>query len=172
MGKTSSHEVKFKTDAIELLTADHRKVERLFNEYDRVVANDGSHSEKEAVVAAICTELTIHTQVEEEIFYPAAREALKDEDLVDEAIVEHASVKDLIIQLAETSPDDDLYDAKVKVLSELVEHHVNEEEGEMFSKLKRTKLDRPALGAQMLDRKQQLIEELGLFTEEAALVSS
>ncbi len=153
-------------DAIEMLISDHRKVEKLFKEYEKLV-EEGSYNEKEALAATICAELTIHTQIEEEIFYPAARDILDEEDLVDEAIVEHASAKDLIAQLAEMSPDDDLYDAKVKVLSELVEHHVEEEEDEMFPKLKKAKLDTRALGPQMADRKQQLAEDLGVADEAA-----
>ena len=119
----------------------------------------------EALAATICAELTIHTQVEEEIFYPAARDILDEEDLIDEAIVEHASAKDLIAQLVDMSPDDDLYDAKVKVLSELIEHHVEEEEEEMFPKLKKAKLDTASLGPKMAARKLQLVEELGVGLE-------
>ena len=151
-----------KTDAIELLTADHRNVEKLFKQYDELVENEGTYNEKEALAATICAELTVHAQVEEEIFYPAARDILDEEELVDEAVVEHASAKDLIAQLADMSPDDDLYDAKIKVLGELIEHHVEEEEDEMFPKLKKAKLDTAALGPQILERKQELIDELGI----------
>ena len=155
-----------KTDAIELLTADHRRVEKLFKEYEKLVEDEeASYNDKEALAATICAELTIHAQIEEEIFYPAARDILDEEDLVDEAVVEHASAKDLIAQLADMSPDDDLYDAKVKVLSELIEHHVEEEEDEMFPKLKKAKLDTATLGPQMVERKQQLVEELGIADE-------
>ena len=152
-------------DAIELLLADHRNVEKLFKDYERLVEDEGSYNEKEALAATICAELTVHTQVEEEIFYPAARDILDDEELVDEAVVEHASAKDLIAQLADMSPDDDLYDAKIKVLSELIEHHVEEEEDEMFPKLKKARLDTKALGPQMAERKHELIEELGIGVE-------
>ncbi len=155
-------------DAIELLKADHRKVEKLFKEYDKLVEDEGSYNEKEALTATICAELTMHTQIEEEIFYPAARDILDEEDLIDEAVVEHASVKDLIAQLSDMAPDDDLYDAKVKVLSELIEHHVEEEEDEMFPKLKKAKLDTAALGPQMEDRKLQLVDELGIGADAAA----
>ncbi len=154
-----------KTDAIEMLTADHRHVEKLFKAYDKLVEEEGSYNEKEALAATICAELTVHTQVEEEIFYPAARDILDEEDLIDEAVVEHASAKDLIAQLAEMSPDDDLYDAKVKVLSELIEHHVEEEEDEMFPKLKKAKLDTASLGVQMAARKQELVAEFGIGAE-------
>ena len=157
-----------KTDAIELLTADHRKVEKLFKQYSKLVEDEASYNEKEALAVTICAELTIHAQVEEEIFYPAARDALDEEDLIDEAIVEHASAKDLVAQLEEMSPDDDLFDAKLKVLSELIEHHVEEEEDEMFPKLRKAKLDTGALGPQIIERKQQLAEELGVGDEVAA----
>jgi hemerythrin superfamily protein len=153
------------TDAIELLLADHRNVEKLFKQYEKLVEDEGSYNEKESLAATICAELTVHTQIEEEIFYPAARNILDEEDLVDEAIVEHASAKDLIAQLADMSPDDELYDAKIKVLSELIEHHVEEEEDEMFPKLKKARLDTAALGPQMAGRKQELVEELGIGIE-------
>lgn len=165
---TTVQTAEAKTDAIDLLIADHRQVEKHFKDYDKLVENEGSYNEKEALAATICAELTIHTHIEEEIFYPAVRDALDEEDLVDEAIVEHASAKDLIAQLSDMSPDDDLYDAKVKVLSELIEHHVEEEEDEMFPKVKKAKLDTAALGPQMADRKQQLVEELGVGAEETA----
>ena len=155
-------------DAIELLKADHRKVEKLFKEYEKLVEDEGSYNEKEALATTICAELTMHTQVEEEIFYPAARDILDEEDLVDEAVVEHASAKDLIAQLADMSPDDDLYDAKVKVLGELIEHHVEEEEDEMFPKVKKAKLDTAAIGREMADRKLELIDELGIGADAAA----
>lgn len=152
-------------DAIELLTADHRNVEKLFKEYDKLAEDGATYNEKEALGSTICAELTIHAQLEEEIFYPAARDALDEEDLVDEAIVEHATAKDLIAQLADMSPDDDLYDAKIKVLSELVEHHVEEEEDEIFPKLRKAKLDTASLGTKMLNRKQELVDELGVGGE-------
>ena len=152
-------------DAIELLLADHRNVEKLFKEYEKLVEDEGSYNEKESLAATICAELTVHAQIEEEIFYPAARDILDEEELVDEAVVEHASAKDLIAQLADMSPDDDLYDAKIKVLSELIEHHVEEEEDEIFPELKKAKLDTKALGPQMAERKQELVEELGVGIE-------
>lgn len=152
-------------DAIELLLADHRNVEKLFKDYEKLVEDDGSYNAKEALAATICAELTVHAQIEEEIFYPAARDILDEEDLVDEAVVEHASAKDLIAQLSDMAPDDDLYDAKIKVLSELIEHHVEEEEDEMFPKLKKARLDTAALGQQMAERKQELVDELGIGAE-------
>jgi hypothetical protein len=103
--------------------------------------------------------LKAHTTIEEEIFYPAAREVLEEEDLLDEAEVEHASAKDLIEQIEGMSPQDDLYDAKVTVLGEYIDHHVKEEETEMFPKLRKTDLDLKSMGDQMESRKDQLILE-------------
>jgi hemerythrin-like domain-containing protein len=104
----------------------------------------------------ICEELTVHAQIEEEIFYPAAREAISDDDMLNEAEVEHATAKDLIAQIQEMSGDDEMYDAKVKVLSEYINHHVEEEEGEMFPKAKKAKMDLEGLGVQLLERKEEL----------------
>jgi len=162
---SSSARAETKTDAIELLIQDHRNVERLFKQYEKLVEEEGSYNEREALAATICAELSVHAQVEEEIFYPAARDILDEEDLVDEAVVEHASAKDLIAQLADMSPDDDLYDAKVKVLGELIEHHVEEEEEQMFPKCKKARLDTASLGTQMVERKMELAEELGIGAE-------
>ena len=119
-------------DAITLLMADHKAVKTLFKAFDKLTNDDDASEQKEALVQKICDELTVHAQVEEEIFYPAVREAIEDDDLLDEAEVEHATAKDLIAQLQQMLPDDDLYDAKVKVLSEYIDHHVKEEEDEMF----------------------------------------
>jgi hemerythrin superfamily protein len=145
-------------DAIKLLTKDHREVEALFKKFES--AKD-DNAEKADIVEQICDALSTHAEIEEEIFYPAAREALseKGEDLLDEAEVEHASIKSLVAQLEEAEPDDDLYDAKVKVLTEYVKHHVKEEEGEMFPKVKKTDLDLDQLGAEMFERKTELMAE-------------
>ena len=142
-------------DAIELLKADHEKVKDLFEKFEAL--SDRSKVNKKKIADQICLELTVHTQVEEEIFYPAIREPLKDDDMMDEALVEHASAKDLIAQISEMDPGDELYDAKVKVLSEQIEHHVEEEEGEMFPKVRKAKVDLAALGEQMAARKEELM---------------
>ncbi|HEY6924642.1 MAG TPA: hemerythrin domain-containing protein, partial [Steroidobacteraceae bacterium] len=113
-----------------------------------------------ALVAQICNELKVHAAIEEEIFYPAVREAIKDADLMDEAVVEHSAAKELIAQLEDMSPDDGLYDAKVIVLAEQIQHHVKEEEGEMFPAARKAKLDSEALGIQMTKRKAELEAEL------------
>jgi hemerythrin superfamily protein len=143
-------------DAIAMLKADHAEVHAWFEEYEGL--GDRANVSKSKLVKQICQALTIHTQIEEEIFYPAVREAGKDkeEDMVDEAVVEHASAKDLIAQLQEMDPEDDLYDAKVKVLGELIDHHVEEEEEEMFPDARKLKLDMVALGEEMQLRRDEL----------------
>src|SRR4051812_45113996 len=147
-------------DVIELLTEDHRKVEDMFDEYEST-KDDADDDAKEERVAAICLELTVHATVEEELFYPAAREALDEEDgdMIDEAEVEHSTVKDLIAELADMTPSDDLYDAKVKVLSEYVRHHVQEEEGSIFPAVRDTDLDLETLGADIAARREELMDE-------------
>lgn len=144
-------------DAIALLRADHGTVSSLFADYEKT----NSSNKKKALVAEICTELSVHAQIEEEIFYPAVKAALKDKLLVPEATVEHASLKDLIAQIEGVEPDGELYDAKVKVLSEYVKHHVKEEQNEMFPKAKATSLDLVELGARMTARKADLLAARG-----------
>ena len=151
-------------DAIALLKADHDKVKKLFKEFERL-HEDEEEDRAEAVATQICNELKIHTTIEEEIFYPAMREALDEEDLIDEAEVEHASAKDLIEQIEGMSPSDDKYAAKVIVLGEYINHHVEEEHDEMFPKAKKAKLDLKGLGEQMAARKQELQAEMGLNPE-------
>jgi hemerythrin superfamily protein len=152
-------------DAIAILTADHKKVKKLFSDFDKL-KEKGSDDDKSAIVEQICNELKVHTELEEEIFYPAVRKAIEDSDLMDEALVEHAGAKDLIAQLEDASPDDDLYDAKVTVLGEQIDHHVKEEEGDMFPKAKKAKVDTEALGATMLKRKMALMEKMGMSAED------
>ena len=147
-------------DAIQLLTAEHKEVDTLFKEYEKLAEKDGSDEEKETLARQICLMLTVHATTEEEIFYPAAREALDDEDLLDEAEVEHASAKDLIAQIESGSPSDPLYDAKVKVLGEYIRHHVKEEEREIFPLARKTKLDLKALGAILSEEKDALMRSL------------
>jgi hemerythrin superfamily protein len=139
-------------DAIKLLKQDHREVERLVDEFERARA-----PKKAQIAEEICRQLTVHAQIEEEIFYPAAREALKEEDLVDEAEVEHQSAKDLIAQIQGGSTEDEKFEARVKVLGEYVKHHVREEEKEMFAQLQKRKIDLQALGEQLMRRKQELL---------------
>jgi hemerythrin superfamily protein len=143
------------TDAISLLTQDHANVKAMFEQYEEL--GERAHASKKKLAQKICLELTKHATAEEEIFYPAVRAASgENEDLVDEATVEHASAKDLIAQIESMEPTEELYDAKVKVLSELIEHHVKEEEGEMFPKARKAKLDLAALGEAIEARKAEI----------------
>jgi hemerythrin superfamily protein len=149
-------------DAVALLKADHKEVQELFDEYDQLIEDEeASPEERQQLAEQICAMLTVHAQIEEEIFYPAAREAV-EEDLVNEATVEHASAKELIAQIQGMSPDEELYDAKVKVLGEYVRHHVKEEESEMFPQAKKGEVDLAALGEQLRERKEALMAEMGL----------
>lgn len=143
-------------EATALLKADHKAVDALFEQYESA----RSATKKKALVEQICTELTVHAQIEEEIFYPQVKEALKDKELIPEATVEHATLKELIAQLEEGEPGDEMYDAKVKVLSEYVKHHVKEEQNEMFPKAKASKLDMYALGEQLQQRKDELLAQM------------
>ncbi|MFZ5456518.1 MAG: hemerythrin domain-containing protein [Pseudomonadota bacterium] len=140
-------------EALTLLRADHKHVSELFEQYEAARTS----AQKKKLVHEICTELDVHAQIEEEIFYPAVKAALKDKELVPEATVEHASLKDLIAQIKDVEPDGEMYDAKVKVLSEYVKHHVKEEQNEMFPKVKDTDLDLSELGEQMKQRKEELL---------------
>lgn len=142
-------------DAIDLLVADHKRVAGLFAEFKRLV-DEGKVREKSSVVQLICDELTVHAQLEEELFYPAVREATGEDDQVDEAVVEHAGAKALIAQLQAAMPEEALYDAKVTVLGEQIDHHVEEEEGSLFPKARHAGVDTGALGQQMLARKAAL----------------
>jgi hemerythrin-like domain-containing protein len=144
------------SDAIALLRADHKAVKELFEQFEKTRKDE----RKEALAEQICNELTVHAQIEEEIFYPAARDAIREEDLVDEATVEHQSAKDLIAQIRGGSAGDELWEAKVKVLGEYIDHHVKEEQNEMFPQVKKTRLDLKALGEQLMARKTELMAEV------------
>ena len=142
--------------AIELLEEDHREVEAYFEEFEELTDED----EKGELAQNICMALTVHTQIEEEIFYPQARKATKDEDLLDEAIVEHAGAKQLIAEIQEMEPGEDLFDAKVTVLGEMIKHHVEEEEQELFPEVKDSGMDLEVIGAQMAKRKAELMKKV------------
>jgi hemerythrin superfamily protein len=145
-------------DALQLLMSEHREVKAMFQQYQKLADAGGKGDERMLLASQICVALTLHTQVEEEILYPAAREALtSDEDIVDEACVEHAGAKTLIAQLKTMTSDQPLFDAKVKVLGEYIDHHVKEEESEFFPKLRRTALDLEAMGERIAQRKRQLM---------------
>lgn len=142
-------------DAITLLTEDHENVKAMFDQYDAL--GERALVTKKRLATRICNELTKHATAEEEIFYPAVRAAGKDkEELIDEAIVEHASARDLIAQILDMESTEELFDAKVKVLSELIDHHVQEEESEMFPKARKAGLDMELLGQQIAERKAQI----------------
>lgn len=145
-----------KPDAIAILKADHRQVDEWFAEFEKA----RSASKKQQLAANICAALTVHTTIEEEIFYPAFIEATGDKDMHHEAIVEHAGAKNLIAEIQGMSPDDDYFDAKVTVLSEMIKHHVKEEEqaGGMFAEAKKSEMDLKAIGAKLMARKEQLQE--------------
>ena len=112
---------------------------------------------KHQLATKICRALKVHTQIEEEIFYPAAREATEDNDLLDEALVEHAGAKNLIADIEGMAAGDDLYDAKVKVLGEQIHHHVEEEEDELFPEVEKSDMDLESIGKQMADLKIELM---------------
>jgi len=152
--------------AIEMLEADHRKVEALFDQYEE--EKEGDEETKRAISQRICGELTVHAQVEEELFYPWLRENLDEEDMemVEEATVEHAGAKDLIAQIEAATAIDATYDAKVKVLSEYIKHHVKEEENEIFPEVADMAEELDELGQEMAARKAELMEELGLEQDE------
>ena len=146
-------------DACTLLDADHKNVKKMFETYEGLNASKAQdvRSRKLELARHICLELTVHTQIEEEIFYPALRGQIRDEDLLDEANVEHQSAKDLIAQIEQASEVDDMFDARVKVLGEYIDHHVKEEEGEMFPKVRKADVDLDGLGEQLAARKAELM---------------
>lgn len=143
-------------DAIAMLMDDHKKVKALFKEFEGLKTG-GSGQDKATLVAEICSELVAHATIEEEVFYPAVRAQVADDDLMDEALVEHAGAKELIAQLQATTPGQDLYDARVTVLGEQIDHHVKEEERDMFRKALKAKVDTEALGSEMAARKAELL---------------
>jgi hemerythrin superfamily protein len=147
-------------DAIALLKQDHRTVSALFDEFEK--ADD---EEQSAIAQRVCQLLTVHATIEEELLYPAAKEAFEDEeedDLVNEAEVEHASAKELIAKIEGMTSDDEHFKATVTVLGEYIKHHVKEEENELFPKLKKTDLDLKELGGKLADRKFALMEQMGI----------
>jgi hypothetical protein len=157
--KTPPTATAAKSDATLLLTRDHTEVHKLFKQYEKLADAEADASDRQALAEEICMKLTIHATSEEEIFYPAARSAGVESDLLDEAEVEHASAKDLIAQIRAMTPDEDLYDAKVKVLGEYIDHHVREEEDEMFPKCRKAAMDLAALATQLAERKAELMAE-------------
>lgn len=150
--KSEAHNV------LSLLKEDHKRVQKIFKEFKKTQ----DESTKKELVEIACNELTIHTQIEEELLYPAARKAINDDKLLDEAGIEHQSAKQLINTLQKMQPGQDKYDATFSVLGEYVTHHIKEEEDEIFPKLKKARLDLVALGKQVMERKRELKTEMGL----------
>jgi hypothetical protein len=141
--------------ALELLKQDHSQVDGFFAEYEQLERT----GDKEPLALKICMALEVHAQIEEEIFYPAVRQAIDKAKLIDEALVEHAAAKQLIAEIEETDAGDELYDAKVKVLGEQVRHHIEEEETELFPEVEGAELDLEALGKKMAERKAALLQQ-------------
>lgn len=153
-------------DILKMLAEDHKNVKRMFEQFETMKEEEQDEEAKQLLVDLCCVELTIHAQLEEELFYPALRDAIDDMDLIDEAQVEHATAKQLISELSSMQPDDELYDAKFTVLGEYVKHHIEEEEKEIFPKAKKADLDLQAMAEELRERKQEMRDELGLSPEE------
>src|SRR5690606_39222304 len=155
MAMNKSHLIAAQKSVIGMLIDDHRKVQKIFRDFESVEDT----AQKQQMVIEACTELTAHAEVEEQHFYPFLRDAdpEKFDDLLDEAKVEHASAKDLIAQLMQMSPEDDLYDAKFIVLGEYVNHHIAEEEDELFPEVAKEKYDLRELEQPMLETKEAVI---------------
>jgi hemerythrin superfamily protein len=143
-------------DALEFLKSQHREVEDLFKEFEKL-GDDGPSEEKEPIVRMACEKLTVHASIEEEIFYPAVREVEDAESLLNEAEVEHNTAKDLIATLDSMDASDPMFSATFTVLSEYIKHHVKEEEGELFPKVKKSDLDLDALGQELAAQADELM---------------
>jgi hemerythrin superfamily protein len=148
-----------RNDAIALLKADHRQVESWFSAFEKTRSTE----RKQTLATKICSALTVHTRIEEEIFYPAFLQMAGDEDIHHEAVVEHDGAKKLIKEIESATPADDYFDAKVSVLSEMIKHHVKEEEqpGGMFAKARQSDMDLRELGTRLAARKKQLMNSSG-----------
>lgn len=146
-------------DLLDMLSDDHKRVKKLFSRFEKLESED---EEAQQIARQVCLELELHARLEEELFYPALRGAIADEDLVDEAEVEHQSAKDLIAKIRELSPEDPKFRATVCVLGEYVNHHVKEEESDIFDQARSAKLDLQALAQRALERREALMAELGM----------
>lgn len=158
-------------DAIAMLIDDHKRVQKLVKEFEKAHEQEDMESCRQ-IAQTVCMELEAHAALEEELFYPAAREALEDEDLIEEAEVEHQSAKELIAKLKELDPNDPKYAATFTVLGEYVNHHVKEEEGQIFKEVKKAKMDLESLGEQMRNRREDLMAEEQSADEEAENMSA
>lgn len=152
-------------NAIELLITDHENVRRLFDEYEELADDEADEEDRKALADEICAMLTVHSMLEQEVIYPAAREAVDDQEQLDEAEAEHQQIDDLIAEIQEMEPSDASYDDKLTLLSEQVEHHVREEEDELFPMMEASELDLDELGRALAERRAELLEELGYVEE-------
>lgn len=148
-------------DAIALLTAEHRKVKALFEQYEHQ-KDSATPEQKYEIARKVCGDLLIHMAIEEGVFYPAVRKGIDDEEIINEAQVEHDGAKKLIVELGELKPDDPMFDAKLTVLSEQIDHHVEEEEKDMFPKVLASKMDIDALGRELFEAEQDMRRRLGV----------
>lgn len=143
------------TNAIDILEADHREAEALFHKYEKL-RNSNRSKEKYGIANQVCAALLAHTEMEEKLFYPAARKATGLDDKLNEALIEHAAARDLITQIGKLHANDPLFDAKVMVLSEQMQHHIKEEEHSLFPQVRNSSLDLEQLGASMQQEKENL----------------
>ena len=144
-------------DAVDLLDADHVAVKKMFTQFNKLSEAEAPAEERKALADKICKELTVHAEIEEQIFYPAAREAINDDALLNEAEVEHASAKDLMAQISGMDAEEELFDAKVIVLGEYIDHHVEEEREEMFPKARKSDMDLKGMVADLKALKEELL---------------
>lgn len=160
MAKARKRSGSRQPEAIAMLIEDHQKVQKMFKAFERTE----DQKQQEQLATQICNELTVHTQLEEQVFYPAAREALEEDEacLLEEATVEHNVAKELIEKIKQSRPHDEEYCALVTVLGEYVNHHIDEEQKELFPQLKKKEIDFNALGEEMMQKKQELMQEMGL----------
>ena len=167
MAKSKSPTGRAQPLALELLMSDHRKVEDLFEQFEQ--EKEGDEGTRREIAQRICSELTVHAQVEEELFYPWLRENLEDDkmEMLEEAQIEHNTAKDLIAQIESAADIDEVFNARVKVLSEYIKHHVQEEENEIFPEVRDEQEELDELGQEMTARKGELKEELGLEADES-----
>lgn len=148
-----------KGDAVDLLDADHIAVKKMFQEFKKLAEDEAPAEERKALADKICMELTIHTQLEEEIFYPEVRAEIDDDLMMNEAEVEHASAKELISQISSMSANEEKFNAKVVVLGEYIDHHVKEEREEMFPEARKTSVDLVAMAQRLATRKEELQQQ-------------
>jgi len=160
VGDGSEDDELVEQDAVSLLSGDHAEVKQMFEEYRQLVRNSAGDDRRGELAGRICSALTVHAEIEEDIFYPALRERLEDDLALDQAEVEHAIARDLIEQIESMEPDDALFDARVLVLAEYVEHHVQEEESEIFPLAEQSRIDLAELGAELAERRHELMAEL------------